>query len=300
MKRVTDEQVVYCMTAENAPVLSVEPGESFCVATMDCYSNSLRKPGDVFSAAAVGGGNPATGPVHVKGARPGRVLRVDIERITMRDWAVMNVHPKVSPLGDVIESDEVTFLPIRDGKLVVTDQLALPVNPMIGVIGVAPKGEGVPTVTPDEHGGNLDCKCITAGASVYLPVAVDGALLAMGDLHAVQGDGEVCICAAEVSGEIVASAVPLDTDLPTPCVETPEAVLFLGSAIELDTCEALVIGKAFRFLTRNLRLGANEAARFMSLAGELQVCQVVDPLKTMRFAFAKSHLRALGMGASIT
>ena len=170
---------------------------------------------------------------------------------------------------------------------------------MIGVIGTAPTGESILNGTPGEHGGNMDCREITEGASVYLPANVDGALLSAGDLHALMGDGEVCICGAEVSGEIILRAEIVRAFLPTPCVETQSHVHFIGSAEGLDECEELVLRKSHAYLTHRLGLGANEAARIMSLIGDLHVCQVVDPLKTMRFSLPKCLLKKYGAGGAL-
>jgi len=139
----------------------------------------------------------------------------------------------------------------------------------------------------------MDCKIITEGTSVYLPVNVKGALLSAGDLHAVMGDGEVCICGAEVSGRITLKASIAGSFIPTPCVETKSHIYFIGSAKKLDEAEQIVLAKAFTFLNRCLRLSANDSARIMSLTGDLQVCQVVDPLKTMRFSLPRSFIKVL-------
>ena len=141
----------------------------------------------------------------------------------------------------------------------------------------------------------MDCKVITEGSSVYLPVNATGALLCIGDIHALMGDGEVCICGAEVSGSIALRTRIVRSFLPTPCVETKDSVHFIGSAKSLDTAERLVLEKAFKFLNRCLKLPSNEASRIMSLVGDLRVCQVVDPLKTMRFTLPKSVLKSLGV-----
>ena len=299
MKRVPKDQACYAMSAESEPVLRVAQGEAFCLETEDCYSGNLRTPDDRFPKDLWDTVNPATGPVYVEGAQPGDLLRVHIDEVRTRDYAMMFVEHGVGAVGDHIEGEETSRLPIQEGALFLTDGLSVPIRPMVGVIGTAPVGEAILTGTPGEHGGNMDCKLIAAGASVYLPVNVEGALLAAGDLHAIQGDGEICICAAEVSGEIVMRASAVRGFLPTPCVETDDGVYFIGSARGLDECEEIVLGKAMTYLTRVLGLTPNESARMMSLIGELQVCQVVDPLKTMRFGVPKSLLRAYGMSEGI-
>jgi amidase len=116
----------------------------------------------------------------------------------------------------------------------------------------------------------------------------------MGDIHALMGDGEVVICGAETSGEILLRAQPLRRMLPTPCVVTGEDIMFLASAKKLDQCEPMVLDKAHRFLTGVMKLKPNEAGRLMSLVGQLRVSQVVDPLKTMKFMLPLKVLKELG------
>ena len=288
MKKVTNDNASYVMSAESTPVLEVSDGELFCLELEDCYSGNLKQPDDVFTAEMWPTVNPATGPVYIDNAQPGDILRVDVIEIKVRDYAVMCVEKGAGALGRFIEGIETTILPIQDGRLTLKEGCEAAIRPMIGVIGTAPSGEPVPNGTPGEHGGNMDCKEITAGAIVYLPVNVEGALLAAGDIHALMGDGEVCICGAEVAGEVVLRTGIVREFLPTPCVETRNHLHFIASALTLDECEQAVLEKAHTYLTRVLKSNANEAARIMSLVGDLHVCQVVDPLKTMRFSLPKT------------
>lgn len=287
MKHVAKNKVCYSMSAENKPVLVVGQDKKFSVETEDCYSGNLRSPQDKFTKDLWDTVNPATGPIFVTGAEPGNILRVEIVKISIGNHAVMCVEHGAGALGELIEGVETTMLPIENGRLVLNKNLSVPVQPMIGVIGTAPGGAAVLCGTPGEHGGNMDCKMITAGSVLYLPVNVPGALLALGNLHAIMGDGEVCICGAEVSGAVVLKASVASARMPTPCVETEQHVHLIASAPTLDECERLVLRKAHAFLTGAGGLSANEAARVMSLVGDLRVCQVVDPLKTMRFSIPK-------------
>jgi amidase len=242
--------------------------------------------------------NPATGPVYVDGSKPGDILRVDVQQINVREYAVMCLEEGTGAMGEYIKGIETSIYQLKNGRLIFDERLSIPIKPMIGVIGVAPEGEGILNGTPGEHGGNMDCKEITAGSRVYLPVYVEGALLSAGDLHAVMGDGEVCICGAEVSGELVLRAQVVRCSVPTPCVETDRYIYFLGSAVSLDECERIVLQKAQSYLVSTLGLTPGDGARIMSLVGDLQVCQVVDPLKTMRFSLPKSLLKSHGLDNS--
>jgi amidase len=291
MKHVGKKQCCYAMSATNAPVLVIEQEEVFRVETEDCYSGNLRTPKDKFTKDLWDTVNPASGPIFITGAEPGAILRVDILKIVIRDHAVMCVEHGAGALGELIEGVETTILPIADGRLILNERMSVPVCPMIGVIGTAPRGAAVLNGTPGEHGGNLDCKLITAGAAVYLPVNVPGALLVLGDLHAVMGDGEACICGAEVAGKVLLSARTAAVRLPTPCVETAHHFHVIASAATLDECERRVLRKAHAFLKDAGGMSANEAARALSLLCDLRVCQVVDPLKTMRCSIPKELVR---------
>jgi amidase len=166
---------------------------------------------------------------------------------------------------------------------------------MIGVIGVAPKNGAVANGTPDAHGGNMDCTLIGAGCTVYLPVNTPGALLGMGDLHSVMGDGEIVVCGLEVAGAVVFSTRVLkETMLPTPFAETEDLVTTIHSALTIDEATYGAIHHMAKFLTEMVGMGVNEAAMLMSVAGELKFCQVVDPNKTVRFEFPKRVLRTYG------
>ncbi len=289
MKVVTEDHVCYSMSPKNKPAMTIPQGEVFRLDAKDCYSNRLKSEKDFFTAKMWDTVNPATGPVFIEGAHKGDILEIEIVDIKIRDYAVMSLEHGSGALGKFIEGQETTILPVREGKLVISENLSIRVNPMIGVIGTATE-EDTLNGTPGEHGSNMDCKIITAGSTVYLPVNVEGALLAAGDIHALMGDGESCICGAEVSGSITMRAAVASRKIPTPCVETDRFFYFIGSAKSLDECEKIVLGKAHVFLTNSMMMKANEAARIMSLAGDLQVCQIVDPLKTMRFSIPKDIL----------
>ena len=295
MKTVPKSMFCHAMSVRNRPVISVNPGEIFRVETEDCYSGSLRSRKDIFTEELWKKGvNPATGPVFIRGARPGDVLKVDILKITTRAHAVMCLQHGIGALAGYVEGVETSLFEIKSDKLIADRGVALPVRTMIGVIGTAPAGRAIRNGVPGEHGGNMDCNRITAGTAIYLPVNCRGALLALGDLHAVMGDGETAGCGAEVSGAVTLKTALLKTRLPTPCLEADDCVYFIGSAKTLDGCEKIVLKKAVTFLTQCLGLKPNEAARFMSLAGDLEVCQVVDPLKTMRLRLPKELFRKLG------
>lgn len=294
LKKLTKDNNLYRMSKSLSPALEVGLQEPFCLELEDCYSGNVKNPEDSFTKEMWDTVNPATGPVAIRGAKPGDILKIDLLKMTSRHYAVMCLEHGSGPLGGLIEGVETSILPIRDENLIFNDTLSVPCDIMLGVIGTAPAGESVLNGTPGEHGGNMDCKLIKEGSSLYLPVNVDCALLCAGDMHALMGDGEVCICGAETGGEIVLTTALENRPLPTPCVETDSHFSFIGSGHTLDECQKVVLNKAHTFLTQIELMSANDAARIMSLLGDLAVCQVVNPLKTMRFSLPKDIQRFLG------
>jgi acetamidase/formamidase len=194
------------------PALEIESGEDVELEVRDASGGQLDRSSD---AAAVGAldfarVNPVTGPVFVKGARPGDVLAVDILELRPRDWGWTAIIPGFGLLADeftepwlrISEVDAAAGL-VRFGEGVV-----LPYDPFPGTIGVAPDEPGEHSIVPPRKwGGNLDIRHLRTGTTLLLPVGVDGALFSVGDTHAAMGDGEVCGTAVEAPMDI---AVRLD------------------------------------------------------------------------------------------
>ncbi len=141
----------------------------------------------------------------------------------------------------------------------------------------------------------MDCRLIGPGARLYLTVGVEGALFGAGDLHAGRGDGEIVVCGAEAAGAVrfTARVAPL-AGLPTPFVETADVVATIAAAATADEAASAATHRMASFLTGIAGLPVNDAGMLMSLAGELKFCQIVDPLKTVRFEFPKEILEARG------
>jgi len=291
---VARDQSVFSLSAEAAPAVRIRPGDSVVLDTADCFGDQVQSAEDTPGAVDWGHINPATGPVFVEGAEPGDVLSVLIERIEVAHRGVMAVSEDFGVLRDRFEGMSFTMIPIEGGSAQVAGA-RVPVRPMIGVIGVAPAGAPAPCGSPGSHGGNMDTRLIGEGATLYLPVFVPGALLAAGDLHAAMGDGEICGTGVEVAGSIQMRVdVRRDVELADPVVETREVVATIASAETLDEAADQATRDMADLLTRRLGLSDADATMLMSAAGQLQVSQVVDPLKTARFAMPKEILARFG------
>lgn len=281
---------------DNKAAAHCKDGEIVVFETRDCYDNSItsseRPLGDRSDALS----NPVTGALYVDGAEKGDILKVEIRDIKLRPWGVMRSSNVGGVFYEKYDKREAVIYSIRNNKILFDDVLELDVNPIIGVIGTAPEGEeGIPTITPGKHGGNMDCKKITAGSTIYLPVNVDGGLLSMGDIHALMGDGEVFICGLETAGEItVKVSVLKNIKLPVPFLYSGEKVMTIQSAETLDKAGDMAAKEMFEFVKNASGQSDLRTGMLMSLLSDMAVCQVVDPLLTMRVEFPLEVLEKYG------
>lgn len=293
--QLENRHLIYAMAPDNPPALRVQAGSTIEVHTCDCFEDQIQSETQDFGTLDWERINPATGPIYVEGAEPGDLLVVHIREIRLRDRGVMTTGPGLGVFGDELVQNVIRIVPVVDGHAVLNDRVRVPLRPMIGVIGTAPAEDRVPCGTPGDHGGNMDCTRITTGARLILPVNVPGALFALGDLHAAMGDGEVAVCGVEIGGTVTVSLHVLKgRDWPAPMLVNDEAVMTIASAPLLDDAATLAAKRMVSWLERECGLGKADAAFLLSAAGQLRICQVVDPLKTARMEVPRGIVEALG------
>ncbi len=270
------------------PALRVEPGEVFTLRAASLLDNELFGVSDEYERMAI----PITGPVHVQGAAAGTVLRVDVRRIRLADAGAMVTIPGRGAFSHHMARTH-RVVRIRDGQVWFDDDTPIPLDPMVGKIGVSPAGPAPSSSTVGGFGGNMDCREVRAGCSVLLPVQVDGALLYAGDLHAAQGDGESSMTAVETAGEIELSCAVL-TDLPLarPIVLTPDTVFTIGDGESLDEAARAALDDMLALLVADRGWTPEEAAMFVSAAGNVGVCQLVNPRLSARVGVPFSAFRS--------
>lgn len=295
MLRVDKKNLVYAMSDKNKPVLTVENGSTLVFETCDCFEDQITSSDTLFDALDWDRINPATGPVFIKEAAPGDILEVKIEKIQLAEQGVMMTGPGLGVLGDELNKNVIHMVPIREEKAIFLDKIELPLNPMIGVIGTAPaNGESISCGTPNLHGGNMDSKVITEGATLYLPVNVPGALLAMGDLHGAMGDGEVSVCGLEIAGEVTVTVTVIKgKPWNVPMVKDAHALYTIASEKTLDDAAIAATKNMVNFLETEAGMSKHDAISLLSIGGNLQISQVVDPLKTVRFELPMAIVQQL-------
>jgi amidase len=286
---------IYAFSKDNEPVKRVASGTTIQIETYDCFQNQIQSVDTEFNAVDWNRINPATGPIFVEGALPGDVLKVKIEKIDLAEQGVMAVGPGLGVMGHRIEKFEVKMIPVQDGKALFNG-LEIPLNPMIGVIGVAPVEGEISCGTPGAHGGNMDNTMITEGATLYFPVNAEGALFALGDMHAAMGDGEIGVSGVEIPGvATVTLEVIKGASIQHPFMENDEFVASIVSAQTLDEAVKGSVEQMIDFFLPKTDLTLSELTMLMSATGQTEICQVVDPLMTARFVVPKSVLNQLNI-----
>jgi len=288
VKRITKGNLVHAYGPDNPARLTVASGEAFVVETHDRFEGWLDsdEAPDLSSPALMG----VTGAVAVEGARPGDVLAVDVLGIDLvGGFGQINAIPGKGAFAGLVERFSTRRVPITpDGVPFASSIVTL--RPMIGRIGTAPARENVPSVVPGPHGGNLDVREVTTGSTIYLPVYLPGALLSVGDVHAAMGDGESLISGVEAQANLTLRCRVLGRDLArrialqNPLVQTPDAFLALASARTLDEAARLALETLRRLLVELKGLDRIEAAMLISIAADVGVAQLVNPLVTAKVA----------------
>lgn len=295
MIELDDAKTLFSFDKDLEPVLKVPSGETVRIRTKDCFGNQLQGPEDQLSEIDWEAINPATGPIYVEGAVAGGTLKVHIDNIELDAQTSSCTGKDEGVCGDRFSDWATHFCKVEDGKVVWDERLSIPLAPMIGVIGVAPEGEPVNCGTPGKHGGNMDNTAIAAGATLYFPVAVDGALFGCGDMHAVMGDGEVSVSGAEVAGyaTVTLTALP-ELSVPNPLIENDTHFGIIVSAESLDKAAELAVQQMVDLLASRTNESEADLVMLLSLVADVRVCQMVDAEKTVRFMVPKYVLDAIG------
>ena len=293
MKIIDGSKVIYAFKDKMDYIDRIKAGEEFIVKTNDCFYQQIRSEKDLVEEIDGDRLNPATGPLYIEGAEPGDSLKIDILDIKVASEGVALTIPEGGLLGDLVEKPLTRIIEVRDNMAYFSEDIKFPIDPMIGVIGLAPSEQvgSVPTSTPYMHGGNMDTKEIKANTSLYLPVEQEGGLLALGDLHASMGDGEVCFTGLEIPGEVKLKVELIKgKKLDWPILENDKELMVIVSERGLDKALYTSAHTLVNYISKAKNISFEEAYILSSLKMDLRVSQLVNPLVTTRAAISKDIL----------
>lgn len=290
-----NDATIFTFDKQHPAKLTVNPGDKIAITTKDCFSNLVDEQ-NTLATLDWNQINPATGPIYVNDAQKGDILKVTVHSIELADQGVCAVGPGFGLVP--IEKMSQKIIPIREQQAIFSESIHLPLNPMIGVIGVAPEGEAISTGIPDAHGGNMDTKLIKEGAILYFPIFTEGALFALGDLHAVMGDGEIGGSGLEIAGTVIVTLDLIKTadselKIAHPIIETDDHFAFIVSRETIDQAIIDATNIGVYHLQRALNISLEDATMLGSLACQAEISQLVDPQLTARFMVPKTLLPKL-------
>ncbi len=307
----------YYTFGPNEPALTVQNGDTVIALTRDAGGfNEKMEPmpeeqkqrSDVTLFCER---NPLVGPIYIEGAEPGDTLAVHIRKIKLNRnyaWSRYRTHfacltgevpGKQLFLNDPIPERKFDWqldlerntgiLELEESKL---KRIEIPLHPFLGSIGVAPRFGRIETsLAPGEHGGNMDCVETKEGTTLYLPVWVRGAYLAFGDVHAAQGDGEICGVALETTAEVTFKLeVIKGKSMEWPRLEDDTHIMTAGSGRPLMDSLRIAQIELLRWLVDDYGFEKWEAFQVISQVMTMRVGNVVDPNYTVVAKFPKQYL----------
>ena len=272
------DHIVYSLDRYHSPVLEIDSGDTVIFETWDARTGTVRADTDLLDHPHPDGTNPATGPVRVRGAEPGDALVVDIVDIKLAEAGFLAVKAGQGLLAHRADHYATRMVPVVDGVCHFSETVRFPAQPMVGVVGTAPAGEGVSTGLAGPHGGNMDNRLLGPGSRAHLPVAVSGALLGLGDVHAAMGDGEITFIGLEICATVTARVEVLKGQaLKRPIIETPEAWITTADADSLAAAARLAAEGMVELMQQRLGMSFEDAYMLSSAVVDVQICQCCEP-----------------------
>lgn len=295
MKIIKKDKVIYFFSPKNEPIDSVELDQEFWVESDDCYGGQIKTEKNLRPDIDISTMDASTGPIKVKGVKAGDAICVEILEIELEKQGVMVTSPGLGPLGKHITEPNTKILVIEDRYAIFNERLKFPLTPMVGVLGVAPEKGEIHCATPGDHGANMDTKDIKVGSKVYFPVFVDGANIAIGDLHACMGDGELSGTGVEIGGCVKMKVSKVNNlDINMPIVETDNAFMIISSDETFEKASYKGLYTTTQLVQKRLDLDFPDAYRVLSATCDIKISQIVNPLITLRVAIPKSLIPSIG------
>lgn len=279
MHEITREPLTYRFDRKATPRAEVSSGDYLLFHTLDAHSGTIPMDkvwADVpFPELDDSTGNPVTGPVFVKGAKAGGTLKVQVLQIMPDEVGILPVRSYMGILREVVPERTARVVRYADNRVWISERVSVPARPMIGTIGVAPSGEPVAAGLPGSHGGNLDNNFVAAGAEISFPVACEGALLGLGDVHAAMGDSELTCGGADIPARVLLRVQAVDEPFRrrNPIIHRDGMVVTHGFGDSYEAASAMAAQEMQSLLVDRMGVSEYEAVLLMAARADLGLCQ---------------------------
>lgn len=293
----------YTIGPYSEPVMVIKPGDRVIVDTRDAFEGKIVTEQDLPSAKLrVPFLNPQNGPIMIEGAEKGDVVAVHIESMLPRGANPRGTCCLIPQFGALTGTDFTALLndslpeitrkiDIDENGVYWSKRVTLPYKPHIGTLSLSPEIDSINSLTPDNHGGNMDVPDMGPGSITYLPVRSPGARLFIGDAHACQGDGEVCGTAVEY-----ASRTTIHVDLikswqiDWPRLETEDKIMVIGSARPLEDATRIAYRELVLWMAKEYGYDKWDAYMMLSQVGKVRLGNFVDPKYSVAAGVEKKYL----------
>ena len=290
MKSISREHRIYVLQPENEPAVTIDDGDDLMVETWDAFEG-IREPGVLQEKSLKG---PATGPIYVNGAEPGDALRIEFVSIKPKENPAHMVMPGRGFLEAEFTEGYPTVMSIDGDDLVLPSGVRLPLNPSMGLVATTPTYPQETASDSGPYGGDIDMKELVEGSVLYLPVFVPGGLLAMGDCHAVVGDGAVAGTGAECSADThVRVTVEKGMNISGPRAVTPDHYVVLSHGEDLGPAMKQAVRDMVDFLITEKGMEPYDAYTLCSLAGDVRVSRTFRPISPVKMMLSRQALEQL-------
>ncbi|MEM2106399.1 MAG: acetamidase/formamidase family protein [Candidatus Bathyarchaeia archaeon] len=302
MKHLRQKTHHYTLSPHAEPTMTVTPGETVIVETLDNVGNRVDSEMDKDKIRPPL--NPLSGPIYIEGAERGDALEIIIENIKptrdfgwtgqTSEWGFIEMG---SPIWNIfkdtipteikicrIQGDKVTF-PLKNGNTI-----DLPLRPIVGTIGTAPEAE-VQSTTPGPYGGNMDCQEVRPKNRLYLPVYVEGGLLYLGDIHALQGHGELGGAPIEIPSETTLTInLVKEKTIGWPRIVSEDHLVTVGSSKPTEAAIKTALAEMVGWLMSDYSMDIWDANLLLTATAEIECSQITNPLYTAALKMPKSFL----------
>lgn len=293
----------YTMGPYSDPVLFIKPGDRVVVETRDAFEGAIKteqdKPTEKLVMPFL---NPQNGPIMIEGAEKGDVIAVYIETMVPRGHNPLGTCCMIPEFGALTGTyytatlndplpEIVRKINVDEKNVYWSDRVTLPYKPHIGTLSLSPEIDSINSLTPDNHGGNMDLPDMGPGSITYLPVRSPGARLFIGDAHACQGDGEVCGVAVEYPTTTTIHVELIKKwQIEWPRLEREDFIMTIGSTRPLEDATRIAYRELVRWMAADYGFNQWDAYMMLSQCGKVRLGNFVDPKYTVGAAISKTYL----------